>query len=217
MRYQWSIFWIRGDQFTSFVTEVTQTSALFDLSTEDNDHLITDRSILLQRTLQKLNELSGEWLLILNNADDLDQFLGRTGVTKPDSISISQFIPRRGRVLITTRDSRFQGVVAAASDGQRVLPMNTFEAEDLLFISITPHLASGRDVTQRTKELLEQLGYLPLAIAQASANILEEQLSLADYAQRYQDKKQRTELMKTPMHDSQNTDPRNSSQSVLVT
>jgi hypothetical protein len=47
--------------------------------------------------------MSGEWLLILDNADDLDEFLGRgTKQEDDDEFSISKFIPRQGRVLITT-------------------------------------------------------------------------------------------------------------------
>jgi len=69
----------------------------------------------------------------------------------------------------------------------------------------------------QAKQLIEELGYLPLAIAQAAANILEQQLTLSEYVSFYHDKKQRMGLMRAPAHDFQTTDPRNASQSINIT
>lgn len=187
-------------------------------SSSDNRSSI-DLSIVLDKTRRRLEETSGEWLLILDNADDLDAFLGRgPKQDNEDEFAISRFIPRQGRILITTRDRRFQGTVAATSDGMKVDSMSKEDAKYLLIGSIPGYLIrDGSDSMRDAKELIEELGYLPLAIAQAAANILEQQLTLAEYVSFYRDKRQRMNLMQAPAFDFQSTDPRNCSQSVRVT
>jgi hypothetical protein len=69
----------------------------------NHDPTKDDVSMALEKTRRELEKMSGEWLLILDNADDLDEFLGRgTKQKDDDEFSISKFIPRQGRVLITT-------------------------------------------------------------------------------------------------------------------
>lgn len=54
------------------------------------------------------------------------------------------------------------------------------------------------------KNLVEELGYLPLAIGQGAANIVDQQLSFAEYIRLYQEKKHRMCLMQTTAHDFAN-------------
>ena len=96
--------------------------------------------------------------------------------------------------------------------------MGDEEAVDLLLQSIPEHLIRDRPESRaEAHRLIKELGYLPLAIAQAAANIVDQQLTLAEYVTLYQDKKQRLGLMQSPTHDFQTTDPRNASQSVNIT
>jgi hypothetical protein len=218
MRNRLSVFWIRADRFTNFAADYVQI-----LKEVDPDSVVqyqnADLHDILQQIRRKLESTPDEWLLILDNADDLDAFLGRSTSGNTNEIfSISTFLPRHGRLLITTRDRRFQGTVAAAADGMIVGPMSEDEAVDLLLQSIPGHLIRDQHGSiAEAQQLVEVLDNLPLAIAQAAANILEQQLTLAEYVSFYQDKKQRMGLMQTPAHDFQTTDPRNASQSVNVT
>ncbi|KAK5716359.1 hypothetical protein LTR17_016402 [Elasticomyces elasticus] len=182
------------------------------VQTPDTD---TNHPNHLRRILSKLEEASGRCLLILDNVDDLDEFLGRTN----QELRISDFMPRSGRILITTRDKRFQGTIAGAQNGLRVLPMKTEEATKLLWRCMPAHLpnADPKNTTNTAAELLVELGNLPLAIAQAAANIVDRQPSLAEYVTLYREKRRRLGLMQVPVQDFQSNDPRNSSQSVLVT
>lgn len=155
-----------------------------------------------------------EWLLILDNVDDVELFESQDS----EKQAISQYLPRKGRLLITTRDQRFQGRVAAADHGTQVKPMSDEEALDLLVKSISPHLLGPAEKHfHHSQLLLKQLGNLPLAIAQAAANILEFQWPLREYTFAYQDKQERMGLMKNPARDFHTTDPRTACQSVAVT
>ena len=211
MIVRFHVFWIRADNFTNFVNDFAKILEVLDPSTKQNEQAM-DQTSLLQPTLTILESKYQDWILVLDNADDIEQFRPR------GENNISTYVPRKGRILITTRDQRFQGEVAAAHDGQHVTPLTDEEANDLLLRSVPFHL---NDTVTNSKEiaseLLDELGNLPLAIAQAAANILELQLSLAQYVAAYRDKRQRMELLSSPARDFQTTDPRTSSQSVAVT
>jgi hypothetical protein len=219
MRHRLSIFWIRADSFAKFTTDYTQVLNEIDPASASG-HSNEDILLVLDKTRRKLEEIPNEWLLILDNADDLDDFLGRVPSSRgsDEEMSIARFLPRHGRMLITTRDRRFQGTVAAANDGMKVDIMTEEESKQLLIGSVPGYLIQeGSDTMNQAIQLIEELGCLPLAIAQAAANILEQQLTLAEYVGFYQDKKQRMGLMQVPAYDFQTTDPPTASQSVNIT
>lgn len=215
MMQRLSVYWVRADSLANFIADYSQILGMLNV-TSSQPLQGSDSSSLLKQIGKRLEETSGDWLLILDNADHLDQFMG-TG-NQDNSISISQYIPRRGRILITTRDRRFQGSVAAATNGLCVDLMSAEEAEALLLKSVPQHLVQQNLANVfMAKELVNELGYLPLAIAQAAANILDQQLSFAEYVRLFQEKKRRIQLMQKPAFDFANRDPRNGMQSVHVT
>ena len=171
-----------------------------------------DRPLLARNVTTRLESDSKSWLLILDNADNYDLFVKTAGGGK----AISNYVPREGRVLITTRDPRFQGTVAAAKDGLHVKPMDTSEARDLFMKSIPLHLASQSSPIM-VNELLDLLGNLPLALAQAAANIADQQRPVQDYIAAYREKRNRPLLMKEPALDLETQDTRTSRQSILAT
>ncbi|KAF1830423.1 FabD/lysophospholipase-like protein [Decorospora gaudefroyi] len=219
MKHQLAVFWIRADRFVNFAADYAQISKVLGGVLPQQARLDGESNNILETTRRRLEEDPEQWLLILDNADDMDAFLGRdVNRDENQGLSISQFLPRKGRMLITTRDRRFQGTVAAASDGLKVEPMNEEEATKLLLASIPDYLTSEHsNIMSQTQQLVQDLGCLPLAISQAAANIVEEHLTLGEYVSFFQDKKQRMGLMKAPTHDFQTTDPRNASQSVNIT
>lgn len=219
MKHRFSVFWIRADQFSNFASDYTQLLHKLDRASAEVSQTTTDVSEALDKTRRRLEENPDDWLIILDNADDLEAFVGtEPSSSQATSHSISRFLPRHGRLLITTRDRRFQGRVAAANDGMKVEALTMKEAKKLLIESIPPYLVrQGSDMMSQAEQLVEELGYLPLAIAQAAANILDQQLTLGEYVSFYQDKKQRMCLMEAPARDFQTTDPRNASQSVNIT
>ncbi|KAF2623203.1 hypothetical protein BU25DRAFT_414482 [Macroventuria anomochaeta] len=219
VRHRLSVFWIRADRFANFAADYAQILKELSGALPEQMHSAVDSSNILEITRRKLEDSSDSWLLILDNADDMDAFLGRD-INCDDSqgLSIGQFLPRHGRMLITTRDRRFQGTVGAASDGLKVECMSKEEATALLLASIPRHLILDHsDSEMKAQHLVQELGCLPLAIAQAAANIVDQQLNFDDYVSFFQSKRQRMELMGAPARDFQTTDPRNAKQSVNIT
>ncbi|UKZ74973.1 hypothetical protein TrVFT333_002643 [Trichoderma virens FT-333] len=111
-----------------------------------------------------------EWLLVLDNADDLSLF--GVGMSSNSSKILPNIIPRgpKGLVLWTTRDKRIMGTLVGTFRAVEVGDMSLDEAKILLSIAAatTPDRATSEDVKNINK-LLESLQYHALAISQAGA------------------------------------------------
>ncbi|KAM0595390.1 hypothetical protein ACHAP6_000221 [Verticillium nonalfalfae] len=162
----------------------------------------------LEQTRDYLEQYPGDWLLILDNADDMTTFRE----------SMESYLPMRGRILVTTRDPRFQGDCGAPDDGMNVVPMDDEQSVKLLLKLIPARLQKGaEDESARARELVDLLGNLPLAIAQAAANIIDQQVSLSEYAAAFREATDKFEALKASTHDRRTRDPRNAVQSVALT
>ncbi|KAH8796360.1 hypothetical protein BGZ57DRAFT_998111 [Hyaloscypha finlandica] len=132
---------------------------------------------LVQGYLSK--ESAGQWLLVFDNADDINMWIAETG-SEPGSGRLIEYLPRsdRGCIVFTSRDRR-TAVKLAHQNIVEVPEMDEDVATQLLQkCLVNPGLAtSGSD----TKALLEELTYLPLAIIQAAAYINENGITFADY------------------------------------
>ena len=212
MRNRLSVFWVRADNFANFLTDFSQIVVDPHNSLKDHNNPSQDVQSLARNVTAKLEKDPTSWLLALDNADNIDLFVETTGGRD----TIRSYIPKIGRVLITTRNRLFQGTVTAAKDGLQVKPMDTEEARELLNQSITDDLAQ-KSPTKTVDELLGLLGNLPLAVAQAAANIVDQRLPVHKYIAAYREKKNRMSLMERPVLDLQTEDSRTIHQSILVT
>ena len=130
-----------------------------------------DIKALVKAALSREN--AGRWLLIIDNADDMDLFFGPT--------SLSDYLPfsRMGSILFTTRnheaavrlDIPERGVVSTTE-------MSRTEAIELLRRNLKEY--QTRD-TESTTSLLDFLTDLPLAIKQASAFMAETGMTTTKY------------------------------------
>ncbi|KAN0070835.1 hypothetical protein V8E54_011000 [Elaphomyces granulatus] len=119
---------------------------------------------------------AGSWLLIIDNADDMNIWVTSDG----SSPALKTYVPQSkcGFVLFTTRN----GQLATRLVGPEVISisqMNEKMATDLLRASLI-----DRDLVndhQSTTELLHQLSCLPLAIIQAASYINETEISIGTY------------------------------------
>ena len=114
-----------------------------------------------------LSPQSGDWLMILDNYDDIQ------------GINFDSFIPAEatGGVLITTRDRKIVGPIATS--GLHLTAMDESDAK-LLFLRLSGTTSSiiSQDSHpsydgQSLKEILRELQYFPLAIDQAASFIRE--------------------------------------------
>jgi len=136
-----------------------------------------------------LNTTDQAWLLILDNADELEL--------------LHDFLPSgRGHCLLTTRA---QGVRALATPE----PVEKMEpaAGALLLLRRAGRLGLEQPFSKATPEdqkqataLSEELGRLPLALDQAGAYVEETGVSLAEYRGLYQQRGQKLRAERGPLH-----------------
>ncbi|KAL8907102.1 MAG: hypothetical protein Q9207_001593 [Kuettlingeria erythrocarpa] len=124
-------------------------------------------------------ESNGSWMLVLDNADDLDTLEQRLpSETGPKTLL--QLIPHKahGKILVTTRDRRVGERLAVRGRTIVIPPMTLREGRTLL----ASYLPTARDYEKADlDELVETLDCLPLAISQAAAYMTENYMDVAEY------------------------------------
>ena len=127
-------------------------------------------------------ESAGQWLLILDNADDLDMWLNKTDTYWKSTCLINSLLRSdKGLIIFTTR-SRKAASKFAQSNVIQVVEMDEEAATLVLRNSLIRKevLNDGPAVVQLLK-LLKLLTFLPLAIMQAVAYISENDIMLVEY------------------------------------
>ena len=120
----------------------------------------------------------------MDSADDLEMFFKKPtpNVTDTECTSaLKDYLPQNpnGSILLTTRDERLGQRLAGRHASMIVDRMSPQEAQDLLSNGqLEPPKHSSLD---DTRNLLEALEYLPLAISQAAAFISENPVTLSEY------------------------------------
>ncbi|KAH7016518.1 uncharacterized protein B0I36DRAFT_254159, partial [Microdochium trichocladiopsis] len=118
---------------------------------------------------------SGKWLLVIDNADDPDLFLGSNG-----KAGIEEYLPESeyGLVLLTTR-SRQVAVQFAQSN---IVDIEEMEPEEATLL-LQKALAQGQTPQDEAlvEDLLIRLTYLPLAITQAAAYLNQTKVPIRKY------------------------------------
>jgi tetratricopeptide (TPR) repeat protein len=177
-RYQ-AVLWANASSKTTLLADVMAIATLLNLPEKE----ATDQQLTLHAVTHWLHTTT-DWLLILDNADDLAM--------------VRAFLPlaASGHILLTTRAQALGGLA------QRIEIEEMQPQEGALFLLRRAHLivadaalytASAADrVTARA--ISEALDGLPLALDQAAAYLEETQSSLSDYLNLY--RTQRLALLK---------------------
>ncbi|KND93534.1 hypothetical protein TOPH_01531, partial [Tolypocladium ophioglossoides CBS 100239] len=165
-----SVFWLPALSMASFSRTCADLTGKLSIQSSHNE----DPKELLKTYLSSAT--SGNWLLIVDNADDMNVIYGPT----EQSGGIDDFLPQsdNGRILFTTR-SQEVAVTTAGSDVIELLEMSQKEGKAFLAKSLI-----RKDQLQQDDvvvELLERLTYLPLAIAQAAAYVNMKKVHLKEY------------------------------------
>ena len=171
-----SIFWIPATNEESLQQAYLALGR--QLGIPDLEEEQADVKRLVQRHLSQ--ETAGRWLLIFDNADNLDMWVTGDG-SRDTSHDLKDYLPRssQGCLMFTTR-SRKIAVKLTQGNVIEVSEMDEEEATQLLGKSLINQnlVGSGQD----TVNLLKQLTFLPLAITQAAAYINENGITLSDYS-----------------------------------
>ncbi len=175
-----AVLWGRADTRDALISTFVSIAHLLDLPQKDEK----DQMVIVEAVKTWLMDRS-KWLLILDNADEL--------------ALVKEFIPPafRGHLLLTTR-AQVMGRLARKLEVEAMQP----ESGALLLLRraglLAPKASLGEvpdgEVTI-AKELVKELGGLPLALDQAGAYIEETQCRLTDYQSLYHI--QGAELLKT--------------------
>jgi hypothetical protein len=166
-----SVFWVPAIDVASFENayrEIGQQLKVKGINEE------ADIKMLVKMALS--HESTGSWLLIIDNADDIELLFGNT-----DTIPLSAYLPfsRKGSILFTTRNH--EAVVRMDIPERNIITtaeMNRAEAIKLLERNLKKSQTCD---TKSTTSLLNFLAHLPLAIKQASAYMARKQISTSEY------------------------------------
>ncbi|KAL7934993.1 P-loop containing nucleoside triphosphate hydrolase protein [Trichoderma chlorosporum] len=185
------VFWVHADNEATFTRDYKKIAHEFriDESLKGED--------LLTAVCHRIAALP-DWVLILDNADDLKLF----GVDQApeETKSLFQYIPRAstGTVLWTSRDAHIAGTLVGSARCIEVASMKYDEAKMLL--KITASLEAKREEAD-ILALLETLQWFPLAIMQAGAYMRRTSTSAKEYSALLAQSKQRWDILKANVFD----------------
>jgi len=125
-------------------------------------------------------ESAGQWLLVFDNADDIDMWIAKPGSDQGSSVGLINFLPRskRGCIVFTTRDRK--GAVKLAHQNIVKVP----EMDEEVATRLLQKCLIDQELVKEqhdTTALLTELTYLPLAIIQAAAYMNENRITIAEY------------------------------------
>jgi tetratricopeptide (TPR) repeat protein len=169
------VLWIPATDIESLHQAYLDVAQQLNITGWDNEKANVKK--LVQLYLSK--ESTGRWLLVFDNADDINMWITKLG-SEPGSGRLIEYLPQRkqGSIVFTTRD-RKTAVKLAHQNIVEAPEMNEDVAIQLLQKRLlNPDLVNNR---ANTKALLKELTYLPLAIVQAVAYINENGIVFADY------------------------------------
>jgi hypothetical protein len=172
-----SVFWVDGSTAAGFNQAYNSIARKLNLPGHEGPKVDTLR--LVYEWLS--DEDHGAWLMVLDNADDIEVIFS----AKPTSSPLFNYLPRslKGSIIITTRDARLGERLADMEKPIVVPPLAIQEAERLLRSKLPQDYELG-DID--AVDLLNTLGCLPLAITQAAAFISENSITPAEYIEAFQ-------------------------------
>jgi len=165
-----AVLWIQADSYKSLVSDFVRLAVLLNLPEKDEPD-----STQVSNAVKLWLQTHSHWLLILDNADDLEM--------------VYEFLPMlgEGHILITTRSQ----ATGPSIKGIELIKMQ--REESMLFLlrraKLIDESAALEDapLTRRreAEEIAQLLDGLPLALDQAGAYIEENRCSLSDYLNLY--------------------------------
>ena len=140
-----------------------------------------------------MDERNGNWLMVLDNADDKSVFsnqeqedVSQKAGSDDDALNLLSYLPQtaNGLILITSRNRDAAYRLLSSNESIVDVPlMNAELAVSLLLRKLPEYQESLDDQFQ----LVELLDHLPLAITQASAYITRRRISISDYIRCFHD------------------------------
>ncbi|EAU33327.1 conserved hypothetical protein [Aspergillus terreus NIH2624] len=168
---EFSIFWVQALSMETFELGCGEIAKAIEI--RQTQESVQDVKILVQQYL--CSKSAGKWLLIVDNADDLDLLRG-TQHTE----GLLAFLPESddGLTIFTTR----HGAVAQYLTGSDVIEIGKMTKQETTDLLEKMLIRKGLcDDSEVVTNLLTELEYLPLAITQAAAYININKSSISEY------------------------------------
>jgi tetratricopeptide (TPR) repeat protein len=176
------VFWVHASTKARFKEAYRDIADRLDLPGRDKPK--ADILRLVSNWL--CDETNGEWIIILDNADDIKVFYPKESRSKDDqfggfSTSLTDYLPQscNGSILIT---SRSKDTAARLAGGyQNIREVHTFDEEQAM--RLLHNKLQNTPSDERASDLLRTLDYIPLAITQAAAYINRhaQRMTISDY------------------------------------
>ncbi|ORY63100.1 uncharacterized protein BCR38DRAFT_410062 [Pseudomassariella vexata] len=181
-----SVFWVHASNAQRFRQAFASIAEECNIPGRDDPK--ADALLLVRKWLETKN--SGQWLMVIDNADDTHLFSQIHGCHADMSTNaieakhnLGRYVPEcaHGLILITTRNKQTGSRLAPGRPPIRIDSMSNDEADQLLRSMLEEEV--NIISTEETLLLSSRLENLPLALAQAAAFILENDILINDYVQ----------------------------------
>ncbi|KAL7933183.1 P-loop containing nucleoside triphosphate hydrolase protein [Trichoderma chlorosporum] len=184
-----SVFWVHADTKATIINDYKMIANKFGIGPD-----VDDEGLLM--AVRRHIEAEPQWLLVLDNADDLSVF--GVGQVPASSKSLFEIIPQgpRGLVLWTSRDKRIMTTLVGSLQAIEVGELSLEEAKKLLAVATaTTQSQTTNHDPKDIDTLLEDLQYHALAISQAGAYMRRTSTSVRDYTAKLAEKRKRQKLL----------------------
>ena len=184
-RFPEGVFWVNGESNENVGKSVVEILTLVNISASVTDNI----EDILNKFLSWLSKKKRPWLLVVDNADELNDPTCPANVKKMcKGMWQRMHLPRKyGHILVTTRANATESRTFLKISNDDCLKLHCFsEEEGALFLMQRTGLG-GNDLDPDAVCLATELGSLPLALEQAATYISSSPLPLnfKDYLNRY--------------------------------
>ena len=163
------VFWINGESDENINKSVVENLALLNISASTSEKV----DDTLNRFSAFLSKKKHPWLLVVDNADELEDKTCPTGVKKICKGPWQQngSVSKLGHILLTTRQTVKETKTFLKLSPDDCLELKCFSEEEGALFLMQRTDNNGKALQQEAINLVNELGALPLALEQAAAYI----------------------------------------------
>ena len=168
-RFPGGVYWINGEGDENINKSVVENLALLNISASTSEKV----DDTLNRFSAFLSKRKHPWLLVVDNADELDDQTCPTGVKKicKGPWQRNGSVTKYGHILLTTRQTVKETKTLLKLSTDDCLELQCFSENEGASFLMQRTGAKGKALEQEAINLVNELGALPLALEQAAAYI----------------------------------------------
>ena len=184
-RFRGGVFWVNGESNENVRKSVVEILSFVNISASVTDNI----EETLNKFLSWLSKMKRPWLVVVDNADELNDSTCPAGVKKIfRGMWQRTHLPRKhGHILVTTRANATEASTFLKISNDDCLKLQCFSEEEGALFLMQRTGFGGNDLDPDAVCLATELGSLPLALEQAAAYMSSSPIPLnfKDYLNRY--------------------------------